>query len=264
MTADRAEADPREWLLGALEAGATQWPKRACPIDAIGVSALGPRPVLVTREGEAVSPALLFGLDRRAEEQRARLGATHDHALPKLLWWAEHEQSRFARAHTAVDAAGFVVAGLCGKLVMDSITAEAYAVAESRLTVPLPQCDPLARRRRVCCLGRRRRARSGAGTPVFAGTLDARSPNVAGTRPPPAQGASCSARRWSSTPSRPEPSQCRPRGAASPGPGRLAGGASGAGGRRSPGWTTCSAAATTICTRSSRAPGAPGAAVSRR
>ena len=104
LTADRAEADPREWLLGALEAGAAAVVEAGVEVDAIGVSALGPAPVLVTREGEAVSPALLFGLDRRAEEQRARLGVTHDHALPKLLWWAEHEPGRVARSAMAVDA----------------------------------------------------------------------------------------------------------------------------------------------------------------
>ena len=75
---------------------------------------------------------MLFGLDRRAEEQRARLGVNHDHALPKLQWWAEHEPERLARAATAVDAAGFVVAGLCGELVMDAITAEAYQRASRR------------------------------------------------------------------------------------------------------------------------------------
>ena len=91
LTADRAEADPHEWLRGALVAGAAAVAEAGEPVDVIAVSALGPAPVLVTGEGLAVSPALLFGLDRRAEEQRARLGVTHDHALPKLLWWAEHE-----------------------------------------------------------------------------------------------------------------------------------------------------------------------------
>lgn len=114
LTGDRAEANPLDWLLGAFAAGAAAVAEAGVPVDAIAVSALGPAPVLVTREGEAVSPALLFGLDQRAEEQRARLGVTHDHALPKLLWWAEHEPERVALAATAVDVAGFVVARLCG------------------------------------------------------------------------------------------------------------------------------------------------------
>ena len=187
LTADRAEADPREWLLGALEAGAAAVADAGVDVDAIGVSALGPAPVLVTREGEAVSPSLLFGLDRRAEELRARLGVTHDHALPKLLWWAEHEPERVARAAAAVDAAGFVVAGLCGELVMDSITAEAYVVAGVDPPVPLPPpCDPLARAGGLlpgpaAVLG------AAPGTPVIAGTLDSYA-DVAGTGAAPGTG----------------------------------------------------------------------------
>ena len=187
LTADRAEADPREWLRGALVAGAAAVAEAGEPVDVIAVSALGPAPVLVTGEGLAVSPALLFGLDRRAEEQRARLGVTHDHALPKLLWWAEHEPELVARAATAVDAAGFVVAGLCGELVMDTITAEAYVVEGIDSPVPLPApCDPLARAGSLLP-GPAARLGVAAGTPVIAGTLDSYA-DVAGTGAAPGTG----------------------------------------------------------------------------
>ena len=156
-------------------------------IDAIAVSALGPAPVLVTGDGEAVSPALLFGLDRRAEEQRARLGVTHDHALPKLLWWAEHEPERLARAASAVDATGFVVAGLCGELAMDTITAEAYVVADVDPPLPLPRpCDPLARVGGILP-GPAATLGVAPGTPVIAGTLDSYA-DVAGTGAAPGTG----------------------------------------------------------------------------
>ena len=187
LTAERAEADPRDWLRGALEAGGAAVAEAGAQVDAIAVSALGPAPVLVTREGEAVSPALLFALDRRAEEQRARLGVTHDHALPKLLWWAEHEPERLARAATAVDAAGFVVAGLCGEIAMDSITAEAYVVHGADPPLPLPRpCDPLARVGGILPLPA---ATLGVtpGTPVIAGTLDSYA-DVAGTGAAPGTG----------------------------------------------------------------------------
>jgi xylulokinase len=187
LTADRAEADPHEWLRGALGAGAAAVTEAGEPVDVIAVSALGPAPVLVTDEGLAVSPALLFGLDRRAEEQRARLGVTHDHALPKLLWWAEHEPQLVARAATAVDAAGFVVAGLCGELVMDTITAEAYVVdgIDSSVQLPAP-CDPLARAGSLLP-GPAARLGVAAGTPVIAGTLDSYA-DVAGTGAAPGMG----------------------------------------------------------------------------
>jgi xylulokinase len=187
LTAGRAEADPRDWLRAALEAGAAAVAEAGADVDAIAVSALGPAPVLVTREGEAVSPALLFALDRRAEEQRTRLCVSHDHALPKLLWWAEHEPERLARACMAVDAAGFVVAGLCGELAMDAITAEAYVVDGVDPPVPLPSpCDPLAR------VGGILPAPATAlgvtpGTSVIAGTLDSYA-DVAGTGAAPGTG----------------------------------------------------------------------------
>ena len=187
LSAGRAEADPREWLRGALQAGAAAVTEAGVAVDAIAVSALGPAPVLVTREGEPLSPALLFGLDRRAEEQRERLGVTHDHALPKLQWWAEHEPALVARAATAVDAAGVVVAGLSGELVMDTITAEAYVVEGVDPPVPLPApCDPLAR---AGALSRGPSATLGvaAGTPVIAGTLDSYA-DVAGTGSAPGTG----------------------------------------------------------------------------
>jgi xylulokinase len=187
-TGERAEADPRRWLEGALVAGAEAVAQAGAAIDAIAVSALGPAPVLVAADGEAVSPALLFGLDRRAEAQCARLGVTHDHALPKLLWWAEHEPERLARAAAALDVTGYLVAGLCGAFAMDVITAEAYTVAGVEAPCPLPPpCDPLARVGGLLP-GPAAVLRVPAGTPVVAGTLDSYA-DVAGTATPP--GAGC-------------------------------------------------------------------------
>jgi xylulokinase len=187
ITPERAEADPRDWRQGALAAGASAVAQASTQIEAIAVSALGPAPVLVGGDGEAVGPALLFGLDRRAERQRARLGLTHDHALPKLLWWAEHEPGRMARAVSAVDAAGYVAAGLCGVLAMDSITAEAYVVEGVEPPLPLPApCDPLARVGGLLP-GAAEALGLTAGTPVIAGTLDSYA-DVAGTGALPGSG----------------------------------------------------------------------------
>jgi xylulokinase len=187
LACDRAEADPRDWLQGALAAGAAAVAEARAEVETIAVSALGPAPVLVTGGGEALGPALLFGLDRRAESQRARLGVTHDHALPKLQWWAEHEPERLSRAATVVDATGYVVAGLCGELAMDAITAEAYVLPGVEPPLPLPRpCDPLER------AGGLLPEAAGAlglpcGTPVIAGTLDSYA-DVAGTGAAPGSG----------------------------------------------------------------------------
>jgi xylulokinase len=187
LTPERAEAEPRDWLAGALAAGAAAVAEAGAAVDAIAVSALGPAPVLVTGEGEALGPALLFGLDRRAEAQRARLGVTHDHALPKLLWWAEHEPERVAAAAAALDATGYVVGGLCGALAMDAITAEAYTLAGVAPPVPLPvPCDPLARVGSLL-LGPAEMLGLPSGTPVIAGTLDSYA-DVAGTGAAPGDG----------------------------------------------------------------------------
>jgi xylulokinase len=187
LTAERAEADAADWLSGALAAGAAAVAEAGRGVDAIAVSALGPAPVLVDRAGGAIAPALLFGLDRRAEEQCARLGVTHDHALPKLEWWAEHEPALMARAATALDAAGCVVAGLCGALVMDEITAEAYLVPGVEPPLPLPEpCDPLARAGGLLA-GPADALGVAAGTPVVAGTLDSYA-DVAATGAAPGTG----------------------------------------------------------------------------
>ena len=187
LTPERAEADPRQWLQGALTAGAAAVAEARAEVEMIGVSALGPAPVLVTSEGEALSPALLFGLDRRAEEQCEALGVTHDHALPKLRWWAEREPGLVSRAATALDATGYVVAGLCGVLTMDAITADAYTVAGVEPPLPLPHPrDPLARVGGLLA-GAAESLGLTAGTPVIAGTLDSYA-DVAGTGARPGSG----------------------------------------------------------------------------
>jgi sugar (pentulose or hexulose) kinase len=69
-----AEHDPHDWLDGLRETA-----RRACadagypPIGTVGIAALGPAPLLVDRNGAALTNAPLFSLDCRAQTQRARL-----------------------------------------------------------------------------------------------------------------------------------------------------------------------------------------------
>jgi xylulokinase len=171
--AGRAEQDPRAWVSAAL-AAAREAVGRAEGVDvaAIGVGALGPAPILLDDGLEPLTPALLFSLDRRAENQRARLAVGPDHALPKLLWWQEHEPQLLRRAAWAVDATGYIVCALTGKPTMDSITRADYECADAGAPVRLPQpVDPLAIAGR---LGDDVARELGlpSGTPVAAGTYD--------------------------------------------------------------------------------------------
>ena len=143
-----AEHDPQDWLEGtwsaAREAVAASGDVQ---IVAVGVAGLGPAPVLVDDRLRPLGPALLFGLDRRAEEQRREMTAgltsddaaqTLDNALPKLRWWSENDPASFERAAWALDCTGFVAGALTGKPVMDSITAGDYRLPGWDCPLPLP------------------------------------------------------------------------------------------------------------------------------
>jgi xylulokinase len=139
--AGRAEQDPGAWLEAALEAGLEAADGRQ--VDAVAVGALGPAPVLVDSSLEPLTPALLFSLDRRAEP--GPLGVTHDHALPKLLWWRSHEPDLWRQAAWGLDATGFLVARLTGVPTQDTITRRDWAHPEEPEPLPLPvPVDPLA------------------------------------------------------------------------------------------------------------------------
>jgi xylulokinase len=178
----RAEQDPSDWLLGVgLTARSALGTVDAGHIEAICVSALGPAPVLVTDDLDALTPALLFSLDRRAEEQRrkiaAKLGLTnsqlnHDHAIPKLLWWRDSQPTRWAQATWALDAAGFIVSHLTGTPTMDTITACDYTLDGMPCPIALPQArNPLSIAGGLSGLWANRLGLA-PGVPVLTGTYD--------------------------------------------------------------------------------------------
>jgi xylulokinase len=169
-----AEHDPLDWLDGVTAAGReTVEAAGGARIACVGVTALGPAPVLVDEDLCPLTPALLFALDRRSEPQRRRMdAATLDNALPKLAWWLENEPELVERAAWALDATGFVVAALTGVPVMDSITAGDYAVrgVEPPVTIPAP-VDPMAIAGELVPDWARRLGLR-PGLPVAAGTYD--------------------------------------------------------------------------------------------
>jgi xylulokinase len=170
FTRGRAELDPADWFEVVLDAGGEA--ARGLDVEMVAVCALGPAPILVDASLEPLTPALLFSLDRRAEAERERLGTTHDHALPKLLWWREHEPALWQRAAYGLDLTGFLVSRLTGSVVQDSITRADYEHSTEELRLPLPESlDPLAQAGGL----RAEAARAlglAVGTPVAAGTYD--------------------------------------------------------------------------------------------
>lgn len=153
----------------------------------MGVGALGPAPILVDARLEPLTSAPLYGLDRRGAAERARLAVTPDHALPKLLWWAEREPAIAGRAAWALDATGYLVSALTGNPTMDAITRAAYVHDRVETPVPLPEpIEPLSlagelRPDVAHALGLK------PGTPVPAGTYDTYV-DVAGTGVAPGDG----------------------------------------------------------------------------
>ena len=145
-----AERDPEEWYEETIAAGRMALDQAGHPgIAAIGIGALGPCPVLLDAGLRSLAPAPLFSLDQRAEATRQRLLAAHglssealgpDHALPKLHWQREQDPALVGRATCVVDAAGFLVARLTGRPVMDPITTEDYAAPG----IPSPVSPPPA------------------------------------------------------------------------------------------------------------------------
>jgi xylulokinase len=167
----RAELDPSAWLGAALEAGREA--VAGHEVEAVAVCAVGPAPILADESLEPLTPALLFALDRRAQAECERLGTTHDHALPKLLWWREHEPRLWRRAAHALDLTGFLVGRLTGAPVQDSITRADYEHPTEPAPLPLPEpLDPLARAGGLTA-GAAVALGLAAGTPVLVGTYDA-------------------------------------------------------------------------------------------
>ncbi|MEO7661798.1 FGGY-family carbohydrate kinase, partial [Gaiella sp.] len=167
----RAEIDPDAMMVAVL-AAAREALDTAAGVEAIAVAALGPAPILVDDDLDPLTPALLFSLDRRAEPERAELGVTHDHALPKLLHWQRTNPNAVGRAAWALDATGFIVGRLTGVPVMDSITAADYALPENSAPVPSPVPQgPLAIAGGLgAAVARELGLREG--TPVIVGTYD--------------------------------------------------------------------------------------------
>jgi xylulokinase len=182
--------------------------------DVLGTSGINPREVAcvavdgigwtllpVDRGRNPLFPALIW-LDRRAEEQAARLRALQQAAslvdlaanpldsayiTPKLLWLKENHPRTFDAAHAFLTASGFIVARLTGELTCDYTQAYGYHFFDIRrerwdpaatelLGIPLEKMPPLRRCTDIAGEVTPEAAEQtglAPGTPVMVGCLDA-------------------------------------------------------------------------------------------
>ncbi|MDO4255394.1 MAG: FGGY family carbohydrate kinase [Kocuria sp.] len=108
------------------------------PLDGVCVSGMGPCLVLTDANLTPVRPAILYGVDTRAQEQidqlTRSLGAeaiveSCGNALssqsvgPKMRWVRDHEPQNFARSRYWFSAHNYIVAKLTGEYTVDHHTA---------------------------------------------------------------------------------------------------------------------------------------------
>jgi xylulokinase len=103
-------------------------------VVAVGVSGMGPCVVLTGADDELLRPAILYGIDTRAEREIVLLADRYGEAEiieragsvlstqavgPKLAWLEEHEPDTFSSARRLLMPSSFLVQRLTGAYVLD-------------------------------------------------------------------------------------------------------------------------------------------------
>jgi len=154
-TSHGSEHDPGAWLeesFGAARAALAASGRSR--VDAIGVGALGPAPVVLDDDLEPLVPSPLFPIE------------------PVPAWVRRLPSDVVDRAAWVVDVTGFLVSALVGRPVIDRITAADHIVDATSAAVPVP--DPIEPLDVAGELGKAGADRLGLlpGVPVVAGTYD--------------------------------------------------------------------------------------------
>jgi xylulokinase len=161
-------------------------------IAGIGISTISPAVVVTDEEGNALRPAILYGIDTRAtkeiEELTRMTGAelSSQSAAPKVLWIRRNEPETWARTRKILNGSGWLVLRLTGESVIDVYDAVLFspffdgeslawspdisAVAPPRM-MPRPTwtCEVAGRVTAAAA----RETGLAEGTPVITGTADA-------------------------------------------------------------------------------------------
>ncbi|MFJ4715923.1 FGGY-family carbohydrate kinase [Streptomyces sp. NPDC088785] len=198
----RVEMDADVWWdeFAALTRELTSDPDTA--VIAVGVSGMGPCVLLADADDRPVRPAILYGVDTRAGRQIDRiereLGAaeivrrcgsrlTSQAAGPKIVWIAEEEPDRYARARRLYMPASWLVRRLTGAYVLDHHSASQctplYDIGAHQWHRPwtdtlapglaLPALAWSGERAGAVTAAAARRTGLPAGIPVGVGTIDA-------------------------------------------------------------------------------------------
>jgi len=171
-------------------------------ITAVGVSGMGPCVLLTDEAGEPVRPAILYGVDTRAEQQitaltdqlsekaileRCGSALTTQSVGPKLSWLAQHEPDNYGIARRLFMPSSWLVYQLTGSYVLDHHSASQstplYDTSQARWFTPwwsviCPQLEQPKLLWSGEVAGQVSAASASAtglrqGTPVIAGTIDA-------------------------------------------------------------------------------------------
>jgi len=173
-------------------------------IKAIGCSAIGPCMLPVSRDGEALSNAALYGVDNRAaveiDDLTQRIGAkrildrcgnalTSQSVGPKIEWLRKNRPALYEKAAKIVTSTTYLVQKLTGECVIDHYSAANFSPlyeidAQGWSAALAPDIIELDRLPRVTWTTEiagqvtakaARAAGLAAGTPVITGTIDAAS-----------------------------------------------------------------------------------------
>lgn len=123
-----------DWLEGFLAIVAELLPATGGNLSGICISGIGPCLLPVNEADQPLRPAILYGIDTRAqleiEELDREIGAdnilarcgsrlTAQAVGPKLLWLRRHEPEIWAQTHRFLMASSFIVHRLTGEYILD-------------------------------------------------------------------------------------------------------------------------------------------------